>query len=700
MVFSGSIRNFGFKDLAVSFGGAVLYMAVNLLLDPEVGLIFSTNPFSTRFPGIVVLVIVAIFYGPIVGILSSGLGTLGYTLILRFLIFDTFIPRGDVLLIVGAMIAGMVAGGFSVPFRAKDIEIENITGMESWKDLFSAKYLRNLLRNTIAAVLGYAFVFSLWVTYGNRIFNLGFVAYPTFIQISYGNGLFLIVAVPLVYLLITILDFLNEKQTMETMQKVAIPKIVSKGGNMFEISSVEIPPEETIWQDGWGALNMKVRNVSQEPKKFEVRVTSSDIFSPDSHETPLLQPNQEDGMYFNVFGLSSGEKKATVIASEKNTEREEEAEIQYFVQSSSSVLIQRFSALFLVLGLGVAVVAIIDEIMDDARLDTPVLISLLAIPLEVILILVLNWLYSKKTTRTLVKIATLGMIGREEEQSLEHPHDEETFVSELIEIENRNRRISRLFLSISAILFVSAWAIIILTRPAVLRNRTVNFGDLIFYNILALIVTSIASQVFLERAEQARQKLEEHEAAEKRIIKSMIASSSLVRYKETKMVGKAVNPLETQGIRIYIHSLDHVVPRMILLDIPPKAEASFEFNYVPLDAGVRKISFEIVPFKDAEGNLIPGEEAETFDQETVSVRSASQLALGLTPTQIQILKRLITGASVVAVAVTFLARIFGIALDPVTLRSTVPLVIILQSPVIYLYLYLRNRRAKSLMLEE
>ena len=164
-------------------------------------------------------------------------------------------------------------------------------------------------------------------------------------------------------------------------------------------------------------------------------------------------------MYFNVFGLSPGEKRAKVIASEKNTEREEEAEIQYFVQSSSSVLIQRFSALFLVLGLGVAVVAIIDEIMDDARLDTPVLISLLAIPLEVVLILVLNWIYSKRTTKALVRIATFGMIGGENEQISDHPHDEETFVAELIAIENRNRRISRIFLTISALLFVSAWAI-------------------------------------------------------------------------------------------------------------------------------------------------------------------------------------------------------------------------------------------------
>ncbi len=698
MVFSGSIRNFGLKDLAVSVGGAILFITVNLLLDPELGLIFSSNPFSTRFPGIVVLVMVAIFYGPIVGILASGLGTFGYSVILRIMILDTFIPRGDMLVVIGTMIAGMIAGGFSVPFRAKEMENENMMGMESWTDLFSAKYLRNLVRNTIASVLGFAFVFSLWITYGNRFFDLRYVAYPSFIQISYGNGIFLIIAVPLIYLLTTLLDFLNEKETMESMQKLADPKVVVKGGEMFEVASVEIPDEEKIWQDGWGAIHLTVRNTSSNPKKFEVRVTSNDIFSPDNHDTPLLQPGQEDGMYFNVYGLSPGEKVASVIVAEKNTEREEEARIQYFVHSSSSMLIQRFSAIFLVLGLGVALFAIIDEISDDARLDTPILISLLAIPVEVMLILILNWLYSKRTTKTLVRVATLGMFGREEKKLPEH--NEEELLERLKEEENRNRQISRIFLLVSSVLFVSAWGIIILSRPNVLRNRTIHFGDLIFYNILVLILTSVISQIFLERAEKAKMQMEEHMAMEKRIIKSLIASGPLIKYKETKMVGKAINPLETQGIRIYIHSLDHVVPRMILLDIPPNAEASFEFDYVPLEAGVRKISFEIVPFRDAEGQLIPGEETETFDQETVSVKSASQLALGLTPTQIQILKRIITGASVVAVAVAFLARIFGIDLNPETLRSTIPLVIILQSPVIYLYLYLRNRRAKSLTLSD
>ncbi len=701
MVFTGSIKNFGLKDLALSLGGGILYISINLLLDPELGLIFSRNPFSTRFPGIVVLAMVAIFYGPIVGILASGFGTIGYSIVIHLILVNSIIPRADLLLIIGAMIGGMIAGGFSVPFRAREMEISDLSGMESLKDLFSARYIRNLLRNTIASVLGYAFVFSLWITYGNRIFDLRFVAYPNFIQMSYGNGLFLLFAIPLFYISITIADFLNEKETLETMGSLSEPKIVLQDSNTFQIVDVTIPEEEDIWQDGWGALNLTIANISNEPKKLEVRVTSNDIFSPDSHDTPLLQPNETDGMYFNVYGLSPGEKQATVIVSEKNSDIEEKANVSYYVRSSSSILIQRFSAIFLVLGLAVAVFAIADEIRDDARLDTPVLLSLLAIPIEIILILALNWLYSKNTTKRIVRIATLGMVGTtEEKESLEFHTDEEAYIQSLQSIESRNRQISRIFLTVSAILFGSAWAIIIITRPAIMQNRVIGFGDLIFYNILALIVTSVISQVYLERAEKAKQQLSEHEAFEKRIVKSLLAAGSLVKYKETRMIGRLVNPLNTRGVRVYIHSLDHVVPRVILLDIPPKSETAFEFNYVPLDSGTRKISFEIVPFRDENGNVIPGEVAETYDQETVTVHSASQLAFGLTPTQIEILKRLITGAGIIAVAITFLARIFGIILDPVTLRSTIPLVIILQSPVIYLYLYLRNRRAKSLALQD
>ena len=72
----------------------------------------------------------------------------------------------------------------------------------------------------------------------------------------------------------------------------------------------------------------------------------------------------------------------------------------------------------------------------------------------------------------------------------------------------------------------------------------------------------------------------------------------------------------------------------------------------------------------------------------------------MTPTQIEIIKRFVTGASIVAVVIAFLARIFGIVLSPATLQATIPLVIVLQSPVIYLYLYLTNKREKALTLEE
>ncbi len=700
MVFTGSLRDFGIKDAAIAAGGSILFITINFLLDPELALIFSSNPFGTRFPGIIVLALVAIFYGPVVGVLAATVGTFGYSIILRMFIQGIFIPRSDMLMVIGTMIAGLIAGGFSKPFRAKNLAEENLIGMESWKDLFSMRYLRNLLRNTISAVLGFSFVFSLWITYGNRLFDLRYSAFTSFIKISYTNGIYIMISVPLLYILITVSDFLNEKQMLEMMRKEMKPKITVKGGKMVEISSIEIPEGETIWQEGWGAINLKVKNVSTEPKKFEVMVTSNDIFSPDSHDTPILKPNEEDSMYFNVYGLSSGKKHATVTITEKNTENNEEGRIEYFVNSSSSVIVQQFSALFLVLGLAVAVIAIFNQVLETAQLNKTITLALVAIPIESILILILNWVRSKRQKKSVLHHTSLGVVSDDFDENEEFIHDTTEYVNKLLNKVKYNSRISRIFLLISAILFFLAWFIIILSNPNVLNRTSYNFGDLIFYIIIALIITSTISQVYLERAEQAKRKIKENEEFEKKIIVSLYATGPLIKYKETKMIGLIINPLETQGLRIYIHTLDHVVPRMILLDIPPNSESNFEFTFVPLESGTRKISFEIVPLRDKEGNIIPGEKTETYDQETVTVKSASQLAFGLTPTQIEIIKRFVTGASIVAVVIAFLARIFGIVLSPATLQATIPLVIVLQSPVIYLYLYLTNKREKALTLEE
>ena len=145
-----------------------------------------------------------------------------------------------------------------------------------------------------------------------------------------------------------------------------------------------------------------------------------------------------------------------------------------------------------------------------------------------------------------------------------------------------------------------------------------------------------------------------------------------------------------------MHSLDHVSPNHFRLRLDPGEEAKISAVYVPLGEGVREIGFEFMGYLDREGKIISLEEAPTIDQESIRLKVNSDTILGLSPSQISMAKKILTGAGAITLAVSIAINFFNLQIDESFLTTTIPLLTLLQAPVIFFLFYMSNKADRVL----
>lgn len=166
-----------------------------------------------------------------------------------------------------------------------------------------------------------------------------------------------------------------------------------------------------------------------------------------------------------------------------------------------------------------------------------------------------------------------------------------------------------------------------------------------------------------------------------------------VQYRATPVKLTIRNISETEGIRVRFHSMDHVSPSSIDLPLQPQEEASINIQLVPIAVGEREISIEFADLFDAEGNLIPKFEANTLAVERFRYIAREPAFGGITASQVRTLKTVVSVATALIVGSGFLLAFFGEALGGFEqiIKTYMPMLVILQVPVFYIYFALMNR---------
>ncbi|MCF2137986.1 MAG: hypothetical protein K9W43_12200 [Candidatus Thorarchaeota archaeon] len=166
-----------------------------------------------------------------------------------------------------------------------------------------------------------------------------------------------------------------------------------------------------------------------------------------------------------------------------------------------------------------------------------------------------------------------------------------------------------------------------------------------------------------------------------------------VQYHATTVKITVRNISSSLGLRVRFHSMDHISPSSIDLPLAPGETEAIEIQLVPIAVGEREISIEFADLFDADGNLIPKFEANTLAVERFRYIAREPAFGGITASQVRILKTVVSVATALVVGSGFILAFFGDALggfDQI-IKTYMPMLVILQVPVFYLYFALMNR---------
>jgi len=685
------LRNtkFGTKELTISLIISIVYAGMSLLFDAELDLLFKTEFFQNARPMIFILAMISIFNGPVVGGLSAGLGTLIFDVI-KGLILQKPFDLGNWVGIVANLIGGLVAGTFARSFSSAST-VFDFTDDEPdylWK-LFGFSYLKRLVRNIVATTLGFAIVVGAVLGYGQRLIpDFTGESFDIFTSIAYSNGIYLLAAVPIFYILTTIVDYYGDRSESLKKERTRNIPVISES-DKFAIEAF-VPRGDEIYDGEWGAMELTIKNMSSTPEKFSLRVSSNDVFAPARHLTPTLKPGEEDKMYFSVYALSPGPKHANVYVEDRehNLSR---GRMNYIVGSTNTVIIRKIMGLFLVAGLIFTGFSITQNLLGEAPLSKPVLVALVSVPIEMVIIYLIYWINGRDVTKKLMKSYN-RIIKKEGELMLIGV--KEGVKSSAVDFVKKSRIIAWIFLVLAAITIVGVWGILVYTEY--LGNSLDKNGGYLIYSVVALLIFMLTSQIYLDRADDKAEEIKLAEELKEKVILSAVASKQPVKNRTTQIEISLQNPFKSKGMRIYLHTIDHISPTEYLLDIEPDEQETVALDFTPLDEGKREITFEIVPYRDSNGKIIAAEATETFDQESIRLKAAADSVFGLSPTQISILKKIVAGVGAISIAFSAVADILSLSIDPRTVDTSIPLILIFQSPVFWFYLYFQNKSVKRL----
>ncbi len=176
-------------------------------------------------------------------------------------------------------------------------------------------------------------------------------------------------------------------------------------------------------------------------------------------------------------------------------------------------------------------------------------------------------------------------------------------------------------------------------------------------------------------------------------VKSVKITKPFVVNTANKIKLRVKNVSPYPGIRIRFHSVDHISPSSIDLPLKPDEETEIEISVVPVAPGEREVSIEFATLFDKNGKLIPRYEAEKLIIQRFRFFAREPATGGITSSQVNLLKTIVTVATGLVFLNGIILAFFSDILGGFTniFTTLIPLLIVLQVPVFYIYFALMNR---------
>ncbi|MCG3217646.1 MAG: hypothetical protein KAR35_01485 [Candidatus Heimdallarchaeota archaeon] len=684
-------------------------------------------------PVIFLLAFVSSAFGPLVGGIVGGLGTLFYALANYLIDSKNTMDSGSMVELLGNSIAGIVTGTLSTRFFEDGYLKSN-----RLRDAFKFDTIIKIIRNTLASVIGFGLTMGLIIGFGIPLIEgnpieLGLYDNANnelgqFILIFYWNSIFLLFFMPIVeFCYVLGLAYSSKRKEKELSIRREV-MLVNETGDLIEITSHGLVEGMELVVKSWGSVKFEVKNQSTQPGKFRIEYLSEDVIKPAVDYTTFLNPGETDIKYLQIYPVSSGVRSVSMIIKPwldqvkklnefPNIENEQDlystATFEYVVARSDEVIKSRFSAFILLSTLIIGLMISFYQFFVQAEeISYSLIVGTLIGAIELGAIIIYYFYQRHGINKLLPRSVSLSALWTTWTDSTEGQIDDRYFMSkEEIEQEflknftNAQSQVKRWYpifylLILIDIIFGVILVSTVLDYHNVNSNEMANFDNVINIILMGTLVlifswfVSLIDKNVLDLPQRIKKSYKIDLMAEESPLLEVNPLGSFIKDKGVQLNLVVSNISPSYGLRCRFHSIDHITPSSVDILCKSGEIESFNVLITPLKEGSRNISVEFAPLYDKKGNLIRAEDADQLMVKTFSYKVKGSVFYGLTLAQISLLKKVLTLTGFSFIGLTIISRIIDQNLHDTIYSSMLPVFIILQVPILFIYFALLNNLKK------
>ncbi len=627
--------------------------------------------------GIFIPALASIVYGPLAGGLTAGVGNLlidTYDVVtgqLDTLTFDRVL--GSVSNFVGAYLSGWFAR------KARGTEEKVVR-------------LRLIPAYTMASIIGLALVTGGLIGYGILYLYSGLpvaVAKTVFEAIFFYNSVVLAVMMGLSLLVYKFFNAFQERRFRGQDEKNRELQVeyIEKG---VKVSKIELP-EHSLWVGEWSRLNVEVRNSTKTPETYRFELVSDALLFPQIDRSNRLNPGEK---FVQTFYVMPKQHRDIRMRLHVNGKRSKKSTVANITATSTVVYKQDSLAGFSSVNVLVFVISVLwSNVMESLNrtftFDSQNVILISTVVLTELLVIVIYAVWNlRRFRRRMKEFSELDLALTSDHRSYR--------VSEGGDL--KGAVVSRgygvvifllriLVASITLVLLYEGYLSIFTDNQGILPDRDFLLPEI----ALAALVIAVLSEGVLNP--DSGESVTVGEASE-HVLQSFIPARPFKMGETNEVTVSVRNTLRKDGIRVVFKSSDFISPEVVELKLGKGQEATFKIAVTPLEAGVQNMLFAVYPLFNKDGKYIDFHETEVIHFQTVRYNVLETTVLGMTNDQFEFLKNLAGLGTILVGAILTMNQFVGIDDLILKFRDSLPVIIVLQIPLIYLYFYFSNKYSR------
>jgi hypothetical protein len=678
---------------------SIMYVFIGFFTENKIVNPFQPNEFLSQIELIVPLIAVIIFGG----IVGGGVGTLGYLLLVTI----RQLSEGEPIDI--SIFEWITASGYFIAYLILEKLILIKQKKISVKDYLFAFYTwYRFVVNIVAGSISISLIAPLTIAILHLIMlEESFdSASNLFLELSSSNFIICLTILPITLLLYDILELfrIQRESQQDSKHKILSTKVLNQGSAEID----EVYFDQHAFRVGhWTPLHIRFKHTWKASRAYEIEVVSTSRMYPHIDSSPVLKQGETWTHVVYILPLKQDLVNIKVRIIPSHTKKfKQEVKNDTILSIASPTYVKRdvlFVSVFFIIELLVFLfvfsilwshfIYFISEILETqaiipaSTINIPWLTLLIIGLIELIVFIPFLFIMYILQKRNLPFEAPEELAFSRDIRT--HLYDTKEFALQL----NINVLKSLFFLGIA---LTSLSFSIYLTTLYREIDQIVPSGFEVIESVAPLLfgfLLIIVWVITLRLVSNVYEYLNPWGArvSETNFVETVKSTSQMQISKPNTIMVRVKNVLTTPGIRIVFKGSDSISPQMVELHLEPGEVGIFKLGITPMQKGIHDILVVLYPLFDHSGEYINLDLTQPVTYQNIEYKVLGETIIGITKTQAKTLKHLLGWGSLIASTLSIANQYFDIQELLIQWRETIPWLVTLQVPFVYLYYLFSNR---------